>query len=660
MPTRAKSRGPQVPIVFPARRKPRPGCIGLLCMATVAPTATLAASPTVEAKLIASGGQQTCAVTTAGALKCWGGNEAGQLGDGTNLPRTTPIDVTGLGSGVAVVVAGSGHTCALTTAGALKCWGGNAEGRIGDGTTTTRTTPVHVTGLGSGVVAVDAGGHTCAATTMGALKCWGMNSLGQLGDGTTTSRTTPVDVTDMDSEIASVAVGDGHTCALATTGALKCWGYNAEGRIGDGTTTNRTTPVEVTGLGSGVLAVDVGGAHTCAVTTAGAVKCWGSNLYGQLGDGTTTSHTAPVDVTGMTPGVTMLAAGSWHTCAVTTASALKCWGYNGYGQLGDGTTISRTTPIDVAGLGSGVAAVAASYNHTCALTMAGALKCWGHNEYGQLGDGSRANRATPLYVTGFAPAAVCGDGYLAEGETCDDGNRVGGDCCSSTCTFEVNGTACDDADACMAVTTCTAGICGGRRTECNSPCEVCSTELGDCVVGPRLNCKQVATVCESRLKLFNNVADVRDKLDWEWRAGERTEGVEFDDPADAAGGSDYALCMFDDVAGSPSVLLAAKVAAGIGWKRLGAGGYRGFLWKGPGDATSGGLTMLQLRPGVAGKASLRVQGKGETLAMPTLPLGGTTTLQLQASGGACWQATFADSTCTTTRNDAGMFYGTGD
>ena len=126
-------------------------------------------------------------------------------------------------------------------------------------------------------------------------------------------------------------------------------------------------------------AVAAGGHHTCAVTTAGGVKCWGFNSHGQLGDGTTTDRTTPVDVVGLTSGVAAVVAGWWHTCAVTTAGGLQCWGYNGYGQLGDGTTTDRTTPVDVVGLTSGVAAVAAGFFHTCAVTMAGGLKCWGFN-----------------------------------------------------------------------------------------------------------------------------------------------------------------------------------------------------------------------------------------------------------------------------------------
>ncbi len=190
-------------------------------------------------------------------------------------------------------------------------------------------------------------------TTGGGAFCWGWNSYGQLGDGTTTNRSTPVPVTGLSSGVVSLAAGSGHTCAVTTGGAARCWGWNSYGQLGDGTTTNRSTPVPVTGLPSGVASLAAGSGHTCAVTTGGAAKCWGWNSYGQLGDGTTTNRSTPVPVTGLPPEVASLAAGSGHTCAVTTGGTAKCWGYNFNGQLGDRTTTNRSTPVPVTGLPSG-------------------------------------------------------------------------------------------------------------------------------------------------------------------------------------------------------------------------------------------------------------------------------------------------------------------
>ena len=229
-------------------------------------------------------------------MKCWGYNYFGQLGDGSFKDRHTAVDVVGLGSGVAEVDAGSYFTCALTTGGAVKCWGANRYGQLGDGTTTNRDKPVDVVGLGSGVVAVSAGDEqACALTTGGAVKCWGRNDVGQLGDGTTTERDTPVDVVGLGSGVTALSSGV-HSCALTDTGALKCWGYNNHGQVGDGSVVNRATPVGVSGLGSGVSFVNAGLLHTCALTSADATECWGDNEVGEVGDGTTSDRLAPVDV----------------------------------------------------------------------------------------------------------------------------------------------------------------------------------------------------------------------------------------------------------------------------------------------------------------------------------------------------------------------------
>jgi hypothetical protein len=327
------------------------------------------------------GGSHTCVLTTAGGVKCWGDNYQGELGDGTNSGpetcgfgacSTTPVDVSGFTSGVAAVSAGV-HTCALTTGGGVKCWGDNSYGQLGEGTTTNRSTPVDVPGLTSGVATVSARvSITCALTTAGGVKCWGLNNFGQLGDGTSTGpqlcrdfaanaypcSTTPVDVSGLTSGVAAVSAGF-HSCALTTGGGVKCWGDNRYGQLGDGTTTDSSMPVDAAGLASGVAAVSVGGSNTCALTTAGGVKCWGANGAGQLGNGTTSGpqtcgtpyavacSTSPVDVSGLTSGVAAVSAGDDHTCAVTAVGGVKCWGHNRLGQLGDGTTTNRTTPVDV-------------------------------------------------------------------------------------------------------------------------------------------------------------------------------------------------------------------------------------------------------------------------------------------------------------------------
>ena len=193
-----------------------------------------------------------------------------------------------------------------------------------------------------------------------------------------------------------IAAGDSHTCALTAGGGVKCWGSNGMG----------STPVNIVGLSSGVTALAAGGGHACAVTAGGGVKCWGSNGSGELGDGTATPRSTPVDVVGLSSGVTALAAGYAHTCAVTAGGGVKCWGDNQATQLGDGTGAwQRTTPVDVVGLSSGVVALTAGWYHTCALTAGGGVKCWGWNTFGEMGDGTTTQRPTPVDVSDWRAAS---------------------------------------------------------------------------------------------------------------------------------------------------------------------------------------------------------------------------------------------------------------
>jgi alpha-tubulin suppressor-like RCC1 family protein len=298
-----------------------------------------------------------------------------------------------------VISAGDAHTCAVTAAGGARCWGWNPYGQIGDGTTADRHTPVDVWGFSSGMATISAGsGYTCSVTSSGGAKCWGWNLFDQLGDGTGTDTPYPVGVSGLSSGAVAVSAGRYHTCAITTGGGAKCWGWNLYGQVGDGSTTNRGTPRNVSGLSSGVAEIAVGDSHSCALTTGGGVKCWGLNDVGQLGDGSTTNSPMPVDVSGLTSGVAEIAVGDSHSCALTTGGAVKCWGNNFYGQLGDGSTTSSSTPVNVSGLSSGATAISAGGNHTCAVD-GGAAKCWGRNSKGQLGDGTTTGSSTPVSVS---------------------------------------------------------------------------------------------------------------------------------------------------------------------------------------------------------------------------------------------------------------------
>jgi len=337
----------------------------------------------------------TCAVTLdEGGVKCWGNNTYGQLGNGGLVNSTTPVSVYGLESGVASVSTGSSHTCAVTSSGVAKCWGRNNFGQVG-GSGALIDRPLSLFG---GAASVSAGlNHTCAVIS-GAAKCWGYNNDGQLGDGGTSNSAMPVSVVGLESGVASIEAGVNHTCAVVS-GAAKCWGNNDGGQLGDGSTSPSTTPVSVVGLESDVASVSAGAAHTCAVVS-GAVKCWGANPAGQLGNGSTstTPSVTPVNVVGLESGVASVSAGNAYTCAVTSGGAAKCWGSNNTGKLGDGSTVNKATPVDVSGLGSSVASVSAGLAHTCAVMTSGAAKCWGLNGSGQLGDNSTATRWTPVDV----------------------------------------------------------------------------------------------------------------------------------------------------------------------------------------------------------------------------------------------------------------------
>ena len=244
---------------------------------------------------ITAGSYHTCATKNDGTVACWGENNNGQLGDGSTTERRTPVAVGAGLSGVTAVSGGSVHNCAQKSNGTVACWGRNDRGQLGDGSNTTRTTPLTVANL-SGVTAVDSGWlHTCAAKSDGTVDCWGYNGDGQLGLGNTTDRNTPATIPAL-AGVTTIGVGAYHGCAVKAGGTVACWGYNKDGQAGDGTTSvNRKSPVDVVGL-TGAKSVAGGSYTNCAVKASGATLCWGLNWHGRLGDGTGTTRTTPVQV----------------------------------------------------------------------------------------------------------------------------------------------------------------------------------------------------------------------------------------------------------------------------------------------------------------------------------------------------------------------------
>jgi alpha-tubulin suppressor-like RCC1 family protein len=356
-----------------------------------------------EAIAISAGSAHTCGLTRTGGIRCWGSNNEGQLGIGATGDRHTPTTVVGL-THVKAVSAGGQHTCAITHAGGVMCWGNNDSGQLGNGSTSSSGVfvPVAVVGLDSGVVAIAAGyAHTCALTDTSAIKCWGGNASGQLGINSTDNALTPVDVHGLSSGVAAISAGQSHTCAVISGTRVACWGWNGSGQLGDGTKGNqRLVPVLAKGI-SAATDVAAGGDHTCAlISGGGVVKCWGENVTGELGDGNTTEQTRAVRVHRLTEAVVAISAGGGHTCVTAQSNEVKCWGNNVYGQIGNGTSTNAVTAVRVLGVRSASASTAGG-NHSCALITTGRIKCWGQNEFGELGDGTANNKSIPVNVVGF-------------------------------------------------------------------------------------------------------------------------------------------------------------------------------------------------------------------------------------------------------------------
>ncbi len=311
------------------------------------------------------------------------------------------------------VTAGTYYNCALMKSGGVKCWGQNHVGQLGNGSTANSVVPVDVSGLTSAAIAIDAGDyHTCAVLDTGGVMCWGWNPDGQLGDGSTGDRHTAVNVSGLSTGAVAIGCGGNHSCAVLGSGALKCWGRNTFGQLGNGGTGDSSVPADVSGLSSGVIGTCMDEHHTCALMDGGGVKCWGWNHVGQLGDTTTNTRYTPVDVAALGSSAVAVSCGIHHNCALLDTGAIQCWGWNSQGQLGDNTRTNRTVAVSVAELASEAAVVSCShYQHTCAVLAGGAAKCWGWNNLGQLGDGTTGTRLTPVDVVSLPPADSIATGY---------------------------------------------------------------------------------------------------------------------------------------------------------------------------------------------------------------------------------------------------------
>ncbi|MCP4108172.1 MAG: choice-of-anchor D domain-containing protein [Desulfobacteraceae bacterium] len=354
-------------------------------------------------QIIAGGDFHSTALSQDMAVWSWGMNTDGQLGDGTNENRKTSVQAAVIAN--ANSVHGNGNFTLALKDKTVWAWGRNTNGQLGDGTNENRNTPVQVPDLDR-IIAVACGeNHAVALRNDNTVWAWGSNLYGQLGDGTTNDRNTPVQVPGLDSVVA-VACGDNHTIALRSDGTILAWGYNNHGQIGDGTTLDKNTPIQVSSIDE-FKSIAAGGNHTLAIKKSdGTVWAWGMNTEGQLGDGTNTDKNTPVQVSNL-GNVSTVVGGNNHTVALREDGAVWTWGRNNEGQLGDGTYEYSPNRLKVPGL-AGVTAIAAGGNHTIVLKGDSTVWTWGDNSHGQLGDGTTINRNTPVQTKG-----LWGQDYIA-------------------------------------------------------------------------------------------------------------------------------------------------------------------------------------------------------------------------------------------------------
>jgi alpha-tubulin suppressor-like RCC1 family protein len=359
---------------------------------------------------VAVGSHHSCALLDVGDVSCWGEGTYGQNGDGTSANRPSPGRTSGFGAGKLAVSVSSGdhHICALLDSGEVVCWGEGGSGRLGTGSSSRVFVPTPTVSFGDGKLATSlavGAFHGCVVLDSGEISCWGGGLNGQLGNGETSNQASPVLTKTLGPSVSSISAGGDHSCALLGNGSVACWGRGAEGQLGDGNTTNQIAPVFVSSFGSGrsAVAISAGLYHTCALLDNGSVSCWGTGWQGALGNGDSGQQNTPILTSSFGAGRTAVAlsAGHGYTCAVLDNGSVACWGDNTYGQLGDGTTQGRFTPVLTDSLGAGRTAidVTTKESHTCALLDNGSISCWGRGISGVLGNGSSVNQNTPTLVS---------------------------------------------------------------------------------------------------------------------------------------------------------------------------------------------------------------------------------------------------------------------
>ena len=359
----------------------------------------------------------SCALHNDGNISCWGGNLYGQLGNGTggtlHDDSPVPVKVTGIDDAIAVSAGGGSNSCALHQTGSISCWGRNDFGQLGNDTGGNEgdmsLVPVKVQGIDDATAISTSWTQSCALHQNGTISCWGNNWYGQLGDGTGGSEgdmsLVPVKVTGID-DATAISTNWSHSCALHQTGGISCWGNSSDGKLGNGQSGDLTdfssVPVKVASIDD-AIAVSAGSEYSCALNNDGTISCWGTNYFGQLGDGTEEPSSVPVAVEGISD-ATAISTGWDHSCALHQTGGISCWGNSSGGKLGNGQsgylTDLSSVPVKVVNIDDAIA-ISAGWTHSCALRQNSTIYCWGTNESGQLGDGTYIGSFLPRFVVGF-------------------------------------------------------------------------------------------------------------------------------------------------------------------------------------------------------------------------------------------------------------------
>jgi alpha-tubulin suppressor-like RCC1 family protein len=338
---------------------------------------------------------------TVNAASAWGSGTNGRLGDNTTVSKSSPVSVVGGILGWSQISSGSYNSAGITNTRIAYCWGANDDGQLGTGNTTSTSSPVTVVGGITNWRQISVGGkHSIAITLTGIAYGWGNGGSGRLGTGNTTNRSSPVTVVGGITNWSQVSTGLNHTLGLTSAGIAYAWGENLFGTLGTGNTTNRSSPVTVVGGITNWSQLSAGTNHSVGLTSTGIAYAWGRNYFGNLGDGTTVNKSSPVTVVGGITNWSQLSAGGAHILGLTSTGTVYAWGGNNAGQLGTGNTTSTSSPVTVLGGITNWSQVSAGGSHSLGLTSTGIAYAWGSNDGGALGDGTATNRSSPVTVVG--------------------------------------------------------------------------------------------------------------------------------------------------------------------------------------------------------------------------------------------------------------------